>query len=146
MFVALTQARSLHLALAQRPLEPSDLQKPVRPHVILAFGPCVMGKELVQQGITRLKLGQEMKGGATCNSSTGALCHVKPYTYPSPTPCECGDASQLSKAYCRTHLLVCKPFQGHNPELILNNFVTRLGRRLARQFAALFPQRSGTWD
>eukprot|EP00913_Durusdinium_trenchii_P001451 g1344.t1 len=48
--------------------------------------------------ITRMKLGQEMKGGATCNSS-------------------------------------------HNPELILNNFVTRLGRRLARQFAALFPQR-----
>eukprot|EP00439_Symbiodinium_sp_Y106_P081096 s177_g20.t1 len=29
----------------------------------------------------------------------------------------------------------------HNPELILNGFVTRLGRRLARQFAALFPQR-----
>lgn len=48
--------------------------------------------------ITRLKLGQDMKGGATCNAS-------------------------------------------HNPELILNGFVTRLGRRLARQFAALFPQR-----
>jgi len=48
--------------------------------------------------MTRLKLGQEMKGGATCNSS-------------------------------------------HNPELILNNFVTRLGRRLGRQLAALFPQK-----
>lgn len=48
--------------------------------------------------ITRLKLGQEMKGGASCNAS-------------------------------------------HNPELILNQFVTRLGRRLARQLAALFPQR-----
>lgn len=47
--------------------------------------------------ITRLKLGQEMKGGATCNAS-------------------------------------------HNPELILNNFTTRLGRRLGRQLAALFPQ------
>ncbi|CAJ1366250.1 unnamed protein product [Effrenium voratum] len=48
--------------------------------------------------ITRLKLGQDMKGGATCNAS-------------------------------------------HSPELILNNFATRLGRRLARQFAALVPQR-----
>lgn len=48
--------------------------------------------------MTRLKLGQEMKGGATCNAS-------------------------------------------HNPELILNNFVTRLGRRIGRQLAALFPQR-----
>merc|ERR1719253_1075947 len=47
--------------------------------------------------ITRLKLGSEMKGGATCNAS-------------------------------------------HNPELILNNFSTRLGRRLGRQLAALFPQ------
>lgn len=47
--------------------------------------------------LTRLKLGQEMKGGATCNAS-------------------------------------------HNPELILNNFTTRLGRRLGRQLAALFPQ------
>jgi len=28
----------------------------------------------------------------------------------------------------------------HNPELILNNFSTRLGRRLGRQLAALFPQ------
>ncbi|CAE7208304.1 rpf1 [Symbiodinium microadriaticum] len=52
--------------------------------------------------ITRLKLGQDMKGGATCNAS-------------------------------------------HNPELILNGFVTRLGRRLARQFAALFPQRTVTF-
>eukprot|EP00927_Polykrikos_kofoidii_P085589 TRINITY_DN9349_c0_g1_i1.p1 TRINITY_DN9349_c0_g1~~TRINITY_DN9349_c0_g1_i1.p1 ORF type:complete len:337 (-),score=69.02 TRINITY_DN9349_c0_g1_i1:189-1199(-) len=48
--------------------------------------------------LTRLKLGQEIKGGATCNST-------------------------------------------HNPELILNNFTTRLGRRLGRQFAALFPQK-----
>mmetsp|Transcript_38926 Transcript_38926/g.77267 ORF Transcript_38926/g.77267 Transcript_38926/m.77267 type:complete len:337 (+) Transcript_38926:82-1092(+) len=48
--------------------------------------------------ITRLKMGAEMKGGATCNST-------------------------------------------HNPELILNNFTTRLGRRLGRQLAALFPQR-----
>jgi len=28
----------------------------------------------------------------------------------------------------------------HNPELILNQFTTRLGRRLGRQLAALFPQ------
>jgi len=48
--------------------------------------------------LTRLKLGQEIKGGATCNS-------------------------------------------GHNPELILNNFTTRLGRRMGRQLAALFPQK-----
>jgi ribosome production factor 1 len=48
--------------------------------------------------LTRLKLGQEMKGGATCNAS-------------------------------------------HNPELILNNFVTRLGRRVGRQLLALFPQK-----
>jgi len=48
--------------------------------------------------ITRMKLGQEIKKGATCNSS-------------------------------------------HNPELILNNFVTRLGRRIGRQLAALFPQK-----
>ncbi|CAE8639363.1 unnamed protein product [Polarella glacialis] len=48
--------------------------------------------------LTRLKLGQEMAGGATCNAS-------------------------------------------HNPELILNNFVTRLGRRIGRQLAALFPQK-----
>eukprot|EP00928_Gymnodinium_smaydae_P061734 TRINITY_DN45756_c0_g1_i1.p1 TRINITY_DN45756_c0_g1~~TRINITY_DN45756_c0_g1_i1.p1 ORF type:complete len:357 (+),score=80.11 TRINITY_DN45756_c0_g1_i1:61-1071(+) len=48
--------------------------------------------------LTRLKLGAEMKGGATCNAS-------------------------------------------HNPELILNNFTTRLGRRIGRQLAALFPQR-----
>mmetsp|Transcript_92596 Transcript_92596/g.293641 ORF Transcript_92596/g.293641 Transcript_92596/m.293641 type:complete len:337 (+) Transcript_92596:91-1101(+) len=48
--------------------------------------------------LTRLKLGQEIKGGATCNAS-------------------------------------------HNPELILNNFTTRLGRRLGRQLAALFPQK-----
>mmetsp|Transcript_6975 Transcript_6975/g.11234 ORF Transcript_6975/g.11234 Transcript_6975/m.11234 type:complete len:337 (-) Transcript_6975:91-1101(-) len=47
--------------------------------------------------LTRLKLGSEMKGGATCNAS-------------------------------------------HNPELILNNFTTRLGRRIGRQLAALFPQ------
>jgi len=47
--------------------------------------------------LTRLKLGQEMRGGATCNAS-------------------------------------------HKPELILNNFTTRLGRRLGRQLAALFPQ------
>lgn len=48
--------------------------------------------------LTRLKLGAEMKGGATCNAS-------------------------------------------HNPELILNNFTTRLGRRLGRHLAALFPQK-----
>mmetsp|Transcript_36598 Transcript_36598/g.80157 ORF Transcript_36598/g.80157 Transcript_36598/m.80157 type:complete len:337 (+) Transcript_36598:125-1135(+) len=48
--------------------------------------------------LTRLKLGQEIAGGATCNSS-------------------------------------------HNPELIMNNFTTRLGRRLGRQLAALFPQK-----
>lgn len=48
--------------------------------------------------ITRLKLGQEIKGGATCNAS-------------------------------------------HNPELILNNFITRLGRRIGRQLACLFPQK-----
>jgi len=48
--------------------------------------------------LTRLKLGQEIRGGATCNAS-------------------------------------------HNPELILNNFTTRLGRRIGRQLAALFPQR-----
>lgn len=48
--------------------------------------------------LTRLKLGQEMKGGATCNST-------------------------------------------HNPELIMNNFSSRLGRRLGRQLAALFPQK-----
>lgn len=48
--------------------------------------------------LTRLKLGSEIKGGATCNAE-------------------------------------------HNPELILNNFITRLGRRVGRQFAALFPQR-----
>lgn len=47
--------------------------------------------------ITRLKMGSEMRGGATCNAS-------------------------------------------HHPELILNNFTTRLGRRLGRQLAALFPQ------
>lgn len=47
--------------------------------------------------LTRLKLGAEIKRGATCNAS-------------------------------------------HNPELILNNFTTRLGRRLGRQLAALFPQ------
>merc|ERR1719440_1210933 len=28
----------------------------------------------------------------------------------------------------------------HNPELLLNNFITRLGRRVGRQLAALFPQ------
>merc|ERR1712048_370371 len=28
----------------------------------------------------------------------------------------------------------------HSPELILNNFTTRLGRRIGRQLAALFPQ------
>lgn len=28
----------------------------------------------------------------------------------------------------------------HDPEVILNNFTTRLGRRAARQLAALFPQ------
>uniref|UniRef100_A0A7S1KZ06 Brix domain-containing protein n=1 Tax=Alexandrium catenella TaxID=2925 RepID=A0A7S1KZ06_ALECA len=48
--------------------------------------------------LTRLKLGQEMKGSATCNAT-------------------------------------------HNPELILNNFTTRLGRRVGRQLAALFPQK-----
>jgi ribosome production factor 1 len=48
--------------------------------------------------LTRLKLGQEMKGSATCNAT-------------------------------------------HNPELILNNFVTRLGRRVGRQLLALFPQK-----
>lgn len=48
--------------------------------------------------LTRLKLGQEIKGGATCNAS-------------------------------------------HNPELIMNNFTTRLGRRVGRQIAALFPQK-----
>lgn len=48
--------------------------------------------------LTGLKLGQEMKTGATCNAT-------------------------------------------HNPELILNQFTTRLGRRLGRQFAALFPQK-----
>lgn len=48
--------------------------------------------------MTRLKLGQEMKGGATCNAS-------------------------------------------HNPELIMNNFTSRLGRRMGRQLAALFPQK-----
>lgn len=47
--------------------------------------------------LTRLKMGAEMKGGATCNST-------------------------------------------HNPELIMNNFSTRLGRRIGRQLAALFPQ------
>lgn len=47
--------------------------------------------------LTNLKLGAEIKGGATCNAS-------------------------------------------HNPELIMNNFTTRLGRRLGRQLAALFPQ------
>jgi len=47
--------------------------------------------------LTRLKLGQEIKGGATCNAS-------------------------------------------HNPELIMNNFNTRLGRRLGRQLACMFPQ------
>lgn len=30
---------------------------------------------------------------------------------------------------------------GHNPELIMNSFTTRLGRRLGRQIAALFPQK-----
>jgi len=29
----------------------------------------------------------------------------------------------------------------HDPEIILNNFSTKLGRRVARQFAALFPQK-----
>lgn len=48
--------------------------------------------------LTRLKLGQDMKGSATCNAS-------------------------------------------HNPELILNNFTTRMGRRIGRQLAALFPQK-----
>mmetsp|Transcript_8384 Transcript_8384/g.19738 ORF Transcript_8384/g.19738 Transcript_8384/m.19738 type:complete len:337 (+) Transcript_8384:107-1117(+) len=48
--------------------------------------------------LTRLKLGQEIKGGATCNATD-------------------------------------------NPELILNNFTTRLGRRMGRQLAALFPQK-----
>lgn len=48
--------------------------------------------------LTRLKLGQEIKGGATCNAE-------------------------------------------HQPELILNNFQTRLGRRIGRQLAALFPQK-----
>jgi ribosome production factor 1 len=48
--------------------------------------------------LTRLKLGQDMRGGATCNAS-------------------------------------------HNPELILNNFDTRLGRRMGRMLAALFPQK-----
>lgn len=48
--------------------------------------------------LTKLKLGQEMKLGATCNAS-------------------------------------------HNPELILNNFITRLGRRMSRQLVALFPQK-----
>merc|ERR1719378_1354899 len=47
--------------------------------------------------MTRLKLGADIKGGATCNAS---------------------DA----------------------PELVLNNFDTRLGRRVGRQLAALFPQ------
>lgn len=28
----------------------------------------------------------------------------------------------------------------HSPEVVLNNFTTRLGRRAARQLAALFPQ------
>lgn len=48
--------------------------------------------------LTRLKLGSDMKGGATCNAS-------------------------------------------HNPELIMNNFSTRVGRRVGRQLAALFPQK-----
>jgi len=48
--------------------------------------------------LTRLKLGQEIKKGATCNAS-------------------------------------------HHPELILNNFTTRLGRRIGRCLAALFPQK-----
>eukprot|EP00405_Crypthecodinium_cohnii_P015387 CAMPEP_0206461780 /NCGR_PEP_ID=MMETSP0324_2-20121206/25575_1 /ASSEMBLY_ACC=CAM_ASM_000836 /TAXON_ID=2866 /ORGANISM="Crypthecodinium cohnii, Strain Seligo" /LENGTH=336 /DNA_ID=CAMNT_0053933787 /DNA_START=116 /DNA_END=1126 /DNA_ORIENTATION=- len=48
--------------------------------------------------MTRLKLGQDMKGGATCSAT-------------------------------------------HNPELILNNFISRLGRRMGRQLAALFPQK-----
>lgn len=48
--------------------------------------------------LTRLKLGAEIKNGATCNAS-------------------------------------------HNPELIMNSFTTRLGRRLGRQIAALFPQK-----
>lgn len=85
-----------------------------------------------------------MKGGATCNSSTGARSLFLPSEPFEPLKsfkdlmahhaiCESEDVSHVSK-----------PFQGHNPELILNNFVTRLGRRLARQFAALFPQRSGT--
>lgn len=47
--------------------------------------------------LTKLKLGADIKGGATCSA-------------------------------------------GHNPELILNNFTTRLGRRMSRQLAALFPQ------
>jgi len=47
--------------------------------------------------LTKLKLGAEIKGGATCNTS-------------------------------------------HNPELILNNFTTRLGLRVGRFLAALFPQ------
>jgi ribosome production factor 1 len=47
--------------------------------------------------MTRLKLGADIKGGATCNAS-------------------------------------------HMPELMLNNFDTRLGRRVGRQLAALFPQ------
>lgn len=46
---------------------------------------------------TRLKLGAEIKKGATCNAT-------------------------------------------HNPELILNNFSTRLGRRIGRHLASLFPQ------
>ncbi|CEM14882.1 unnamed protein product [Vitrella brassicaformis CCMP3155] len=47
--------------------------------------------------LTRLKLAQHMKGGATSSD--------------------------------------------HNPEIILNNFDSRVGHRLGRQFAALFPQR-----
>jgi len=48
--------------------------------------------------LSRLKLGAEIKGGATCSSS-------------------------------------------YEPELLLNNFTTRLGRRVARQLASLFPQK-----
>eukprot|EP00392_Amoebophrya_sp_AT5.2_P014499 g14656.t1 len=48
--------------------------------------------------LTKLKLGQEMRGSAPCNAE-------------------------------------------HAPELLLNNFSTRLGRRIARQIATIFPQK-----
>lgn len=51
----------------------------------------------------------------------------------------CGILS-VSACFCQGHGRATQ----HKPELVLNNFGTRLGRRVGRMFASLFPQVSVT--